>query len=107
MSTKHEDRYLPPGTIVKHFLTVSGDDYDPSNPATWEDVPEYGVVINCWRCPEMFTWDCLIAFWGQSFPSQDEPLEKPPYILRYFSTSLEVLHEAVHTPDFPAIGRKP
>lgn len=107
MKDNPKDRYLPPGTIVKHNITVSSEDYDPSDPSTWEEVPEYGVVVHCWFSPEYPVWDCHIAFLGKVIPNVDEEPEEKAYILRYSAMHLEVLHEAVHTPEFPAVGRKP
>ena len=76
--TENQDNYgpyLPPGTPVR---------YDGS-----EDGPEYGVVVHCWLDEAMEAHDCYVAFFGNKQPT-GKPSEKP-YILRYFSTSLEVV----------------
>lgn len=74
--TKEQDipnSYLAPGTSVC---------YDGI-----EDEPEYGVVVHCWFDDDIQTYDCYVAFFGNSQP-KGAPIEKP-YILRYASTSLK------------------
>lgn len=51
--------------------------------------PEYGIVIHCWRDEELQIYDCLIAFFGSSFPNGLP--EERPYILRYASINLTVV----------------
>lgn len=67
--------FLSPGTKVR---------YDGSDAG-----PEFGVVIHCWADAEAGAYDCHVAFWGDAFP-EGKPA-KPPYVLRYFSTSLTVV----------------
>jgi len=50
---------------------------------------EYGVVVCCWMNPEMQAYDCYVAFFGKEFPTGVPSAQ--PYVLRYFSASLEVL----------------
>ena len=69
--------YLPPGTLVR---------YDG-----WEHgVPEYGVVVHCWPDEEIGMHDCCVAFFGDK-PPKGEP-DEWPYVLRYSSVSLVVIH---------------
>jgi len=71
----NRDIYLPPGTQVR---------YDGC-----EDSPEYGVVVHCWQEETCQHYDCYVAFFGDSQPTET-PAEKP-YVLRYFSGSLTVI----------------
>jgi hypothetical protein len=68
--------YLPPGTPVR---------YDGLE----ECVPEYGIVIHCWLNEESVAYDCYVAFFGDRQPTGKPP--DVPYVLRYFSASLEVI----------------
>jgi len=52
---------------------------------------EIGVIVHTWYDNEMDTTECHIAFYGEEFPS-GKPSE-PPYVLRYFSSSLEIINE--------------
>ena len=72
-----EDRYLCPGTLVRLSITVNDRD---------KLEPEYGVVIHCWTDTGGGKFDCLVAFWGETFP-QDRPAENP-YLCTYAATSL-------------------
>ncbi len=49
---------------------------------------EVGVVVWVWD-DEFGDQDAYVAFFGTSFPA-DKP-ENPPYILRYYAASLEVV----------------
>ncbi len=71
-----DDVYLPPGTAVRLDASV-------------ELGPEYGVVVHCWYDDELGGYDCYVAFFGDRQPSGK--LAEKPYILRYFSMSLNVL----------------
>ncbi|MGF1489021.1 MAG: hypothetical protein ACFBSE_18195 [Prochloraceae cyanobacterium] len=68
----HDEEYIEPGTKVKLL-----------------DTEEYGIVTHCWYSDELCAYDCYIAFYGTSFPDRDTYCR--PYILRYFTTSLEIL----------------
>lgn len=70
-----EDKYLPPGTRVRH------DGFPES--------PEFGVVVHCWHSDEIGGFDCYVAFFGGEFPSAAPP--KIPYVLRYAALSLTVV----------------
>jgi hypothetical protein len=70
------DQYLPPGTPVRYDGLVDGG-------------PEYGVVVHCWLEEEFGSYDCYVAFFGNQQPA-GAPVERP-YVLRYASTSLEVI----------------
>jgi hypothetical protein len=72
-----KDRYLPPGTRVRHDVYWNDDEHLSS---------EFGVVVHCWFDDEMGLFDCYIAFFGDALPS-DKPAEKP-YILRYATVGL-------------------
>jgi len=50
-----------------------------------------GVIVHTWFDNEMGATDCHVAFYGKTFPS-DKPSE-PPYVLRCFSSSLEIIKE--------------
>lgn len=50
---------------------------------------EVGVVVWTWRDDELDGPDTYVAFFGESFP-MGRP-DQPPYILRYFATSLQRL----------------
>ncbi len=52
---------------------------------------EVGVVIHSWMNQEMNVVDYHVAFYGNEFP-HDVP-DAPPYVLRYFGTSLERVAE--------------
>jgi len=52
---------------------------------------EVGVIVHTWFDNQMDATDCHVAFYGEEFPS-GKPSEKP-YVLRYFSSSLEVVNE--------------
>jgi hypothetical protein len=71
---ERHDEFLPPGTRVR---------LDSS------DEPEYGIVIHCWMDPEIDSYDCYVAFFGDRFPAGRPPAK--PYVLRYAVTSLTVL----------------
>lgn len=73
--------YLAPGTKVRHVVHYGEHDA----PGEWE----YGVVVHCWLNEQMQAYDCYVAFFGGSLPT-GAPNERP-YVLRYFSTSLEVI----------------
>lgn len=81
--TLHGMRYLAPGTRVRleSGLNDAG-----------ENVPEYGMVVHCWRDDKVDGYDCYVAFFGGDFPTS-KPCEKP-YILRYYSSTLATV-EAV------------
>ncbi len=49
---------------------------------------EVGVVVWVWD-DEFGDQEAYVAFLGASFP--EEKPESPPYILRYYATSLEVI----------------
>jgi hypothetical protein len=51
--------------------------------------PEYGIVVHCWFSDEIKEYDCYVAFFGHELPIGSP--EKPPYILRYASVSLDVI----------------
>jgi hypothetical protein len=67
---------FPPGTAVRYDGLQEGG-------------PEYGAVIHCWFEDEIGGYDCYVAFFGKELPT-GKPAEKP-YILRYASTSLNVV----------------
>ena len=72
-----EDRFLSAGTRVC---------------LPWKDEkgtlePEVGVVVHCWLDEKVGFHDCYVAFFGSTFPSAALP--KPPYVLKYASTSLD------------------
>lgn len=52
---------------------------------------EVGIVIHSWVNEELATIDCHIAFYGSEFPI-GQP-KKPPYVLRYLASSLEIVSE--------------
>lgn len=81
MHLTKSNRFLAPGTRV--CLDWVDDD--------GTEEPEFGVVIHCWLDPHEF-YDCLVAFFGSSFPEAYP--ETPPYVLRYASVSLGVIGEA-------------
>jgi hypothetical protein len=68
--------FFPPGTAVRYDGLQKGG-------------PEYGVVVHCWFEDEIGAYDCYVAFFGNELPTR-KPAEKP-YILRYLSTSLNVV----------------
>ena len=74
-SRSPRDRYLPPGTKVRHAFEPGG----------WE----YGIVVACWTSSEIQGYDCYVACFGDALPA-GAPSRKP-YVLRYAATSLEVL----------------
>lgn len=47
---------------------------------------EVGIVLHCWFDEEIKSYDCYVAFFGNSFP-KGKP-DEIPYVLRYSSTSL-------------------
>lgn len=51
------------------------------------DAGEVGIVVHSWHSAEIGGQDNYVAFFGQEFPSGAP--SKPPYVLRYASTSLE------------------
>lgn len=72
------DRFLPAGTRV----CLKPLDQDA----------EYGVVVHCWLNPEIGQYDNFVAFFGNAFPDDDGPPDDI-YILRYASTTLDVLED--------------
>jgi hypothetical protein len=70
--------FLPVGTKVR-------------NDALDEGGPEFGVVVHCWMSEEIGGYDCYVAFFGNEFPS-GQP-KQIPYVLRYASSSLNVVDE--------------
>ena len=52
---------------------------------------EAGVIVHVWEDPEVKTTDCYVAFFGDEIP--DGKPEKPPHVLRYFLSSLELIDE--------------
>jgi hypothetical protein len=80
-----EDRYLPPGTRVRHdgVVLCGGDE------SSDEEVSECGVVVHCWMSDEIDCHDCYVAFFGNQFPG-GEPSERP-YILRYAAIGFVIL----------------
>ena len=77
LSGRGEDRFLAAGTRV--CLPWQGEDGNLE--------PEVGVIVHCWLDEELGSHDCLVAFFGSSFPSAAPP--ETPYILKYGSTSLD------------------
>ena len=76
---EHQDvhgRFFSPGTAVRLDGLQDGG-------------PEYGVVVHCWFEDEIGGYDCYVAFFGNELPTGKPP--KKPYILRYSSTSLNVV----------------
>ena len=71
---------IPPGTKVRYHGLAEED-----------GGPEVGLVIHCWMSDEFNGYDCYVAFFGRSFP-EGQPTEIP-YVLRYASTSLEIITE--------------
>ncbi len=72
-----EDRYLVPGTKVRHDYYWNGEESITS---------EFGIVVHCWLDDEIGMFDCLIAFFGDALPT-GEPAKKP-YVLRYAAVGL-------------------
>ena len=72
------DAFIPQGSAVR---------YD----GLGESGPEFGIVVHCWRDPEIEAYDCYVAFFGTAVPI-GKPSEKP-YVLRYSSLSLARLQE--------------
>jgi len=70
--------FLPAGTRVRLDSGEGG--------------PEFGVVVHCWSedlGDGFLIYDCYVAFFGREFP--DGSPEEKPYVLKYASTSLQVL----------------
>jgi len=72
-------QYLNPGTRVCYESTDGGGTLSR----------ELGVVIHCWMNDEIDMYDCMVAFFGDEFPTKYP--KEPPYVLRYASVSLIVL----------------
>jgi hypothetical protein len=66
--------FLPAGTKVRYDGTGE---------------PEFGIVVHCWMNDEVAAYDCYVAFFGSEFPS-GRPASIP-YVLRYFTTSVNVV----------------
>ena len=67
-----------------------------------DDRPEFGTVIHCWVDEECWFHNCCVAFFGNELPSGNPPMR--PSVLRYATTSLEVLPSP---PTIPCGGAKP
>lgn len=72
-------RFLSPGTTVR---LVNHLDY----------TFEVGVVVHCWFDDGIQSYDCYVAFFGDTIPV-GRPPEKP-YVLRYSSNALTVMETA-------------
>ncbi len=53
---------------------------------------ECGVVVHSWFDDKTQSFDCYVAFFGDSFPEDNEPKEKP-YILRYLCSTLDKVED--------------
>jgi hypothetical protein len=85
------NQYIKPGTLVLRKNTLSWDE-EGCIPT------EIGRVIHCWDDGDQGDWDCYIAFfgYGEVAPTTAEKPDKP-YVLRYWSGSLEIVDEETVT----------
>lgn len=72
--------FLKPGTMIVREAIWNDDA---------EITSEYGVIVHCWFEESINDYDCYIAFFGSTPPSNNRPEEV--YILRYPAVSLKIL----------------
>lgn len=68
------------------MVSESNVDFSPGERVVLRTSGECGVIVHVWEA--LGGQDCYVAFFGKRFPATDQKPRRPPYVLRYFATSL-------------------